>query len=325
MPKKKVRLGLIGCGGNMRGAHVPRIQTDGAAEIASVADPEESQAKALMEKYGREVRYYPDYRRMLDREKLDAVVISSPHSMHFEQARRALGRGLHVLVEKPLTLSSRHTLALLALARKKRRILDVSYQRHYYAPHRYARELVQAGTLGKLRAVVAYVTQNWQGVSGWRLVPELSGGGMFMDTGSHLVAVSLWITGLEPAEVSAFMDKTGKPVDINAVVNIRFRQDAYGSLSFVGNASRHDERLAIHGSQGCLVFHLHQWGLKSVLLNDEPLEIPKRIRPTSPDAAFFALIRNGGKGHEPPRFALEVARLTESAYRSWREKRPVRL
>jgi predicted dehydrogenase len=271
------------------------------------------------------VAYYPGFRQMLRENALDAVFISSPHSMHYEQARLALERGLHVLVEKPLTISSRHTRALIALAGKQKRFLMVSYQRNYYAPHAYARELVQKGALGELRGVVSYVTQNWVGVRGWRLVPKLSGGGMFMDTGSHLVASTLWITGLEPVEVSAFMDNAGKDVDINAVVNVRFKGGAIGTLNTLGNARPHDERIAIHGSEGCLVFHMHQWRIQAVLLNDEPMQIPARIKEMSPDEAFFRWIRDGGRGYAPPHFALQVARLSEAAYKSAKLKRPVKV
>ena len=146
-----------------------------------------------------------------------------------------------------------------------------------------------------------------------------------MDTGSHLVASTLWMTGLEPVAVSAYMDNAGKKVDINAVVNVRFKGGALGTLNTFGNAARHDERIAIHGSDGCIVFHLHQWRVAEVLLNDEPLKIPARIKEDSPDAAFFRAIRSGGKGYEPPHFALQVARLSEAAYRSVQEKRPVKV
>ena len=104
-----IRLGLIGCGGNMRGAHVPRIQAEEDVKLVCVADPVTEQARLLMDRYGGEVAHYEDYRRMVQEEALDAIFISSPHSMHFEQARCGLEAGLHVLVEKPLTVSSRHT------------------------------------------------------------------------------------------------------------------------------------------------------------------------------------------------------------------------
>ena len=309
----------------MRGAHVPPVRADGQVELVAVMDTEEEQARLLMEAWGDDIPYYQSVKKMLAQVEMDAVYISSPHSAHYKQARAALRNDLHVLVEKPLTTASRHSQALISLAEKRGRLLQVSYQRNYYPPHVYARELVRQGAIGELRGVVSYVTQNWGGISGWRLSPKLSGGGMFMDTGSHLVASTLWITGLEPVAVSALMDNAGKKVDINAVVNVRFKGGALGTLNTLGNAARHDERIALHGSEGCIVFHLHQWALHDVLLNDEPLKIPARIKEDSPDAAFFRWIRNGGKGYEPPDFALQVARLSEAAYRSVREKRPVKV
>ena len=325
MGKRKVRVALIGCGGNMRNAHIPRLQADGAVEIAAVADTAEEPARMLMEKWGGETAYYADYRRMIRAEDFDAVLISSPHSTHYAQVRYALERGLHVLVEKPLTTMSRHARALVDLAKKRRRFLVVSYQRNFYPPHVYARELVQKGALGKIGGGVAYVTQRWGGSLGWRMMPELSGGGMFMDTGSHLVSSVLWITGLEPVEVSAFMDNRGKKVDIDAVVNARFKGGALGSMNFIGSASRHDERLAIHGDKGTLVFQLHQWRIVDVLLDGEPLVVPKRVVEDTPDAAFLRWIRHGGKGYERAEFAVQVAKFSEAAYKSVEKGTPVKV
>jgi predicted dehydrogenase len=325
MAKKKIKVGLIGCGGNMTYAHLPRIQADGAVDIVGVADPVRAAAERLMERWGAELAYYEDWRRLLRDQPLDAVLISTPHSDHYLQVRRALEGGLHALVEKPLVISPRQAKALLELAGRRRRMLVVAYQRHWMAPYVYARELVRSGKLGQLRGVVGYVTQNWGGTRGWRLDPDLAGGGMFMDTGSHLVASMLWVTGLEPKLVSATMDNVGRRVDINAVLNLQFRNGALGTLNTFGNASRHDERLAISGSDGSLVIHSHQWRVKSVLLNDEPAEIPARIKHGTPDGAFFSWIRNGGKGYEKPAFALQVSKLTDAAYRSAERNAPVRV
>ncbi len=323
MAKKKIKLGLIGCGSNMRGAHIPRIQADGNAVVTAVSDPVEHQAAALEARWGEKVAYHVDYREMVRQEALDAVIISSPHALHYEQARRALQAGLHVLVEKPLTLSSRQNRALLALAKKRGRVLMVSYQRHFHASFLYAQELIQKGALGDLRGVVGFVTQNWLGVGGWRLNPKLSGGGMFMDTGSHMVAVVLWMTGLIPTEVSAFVEHLKEGIDINTVLTVRFKGGAVGTLSTVGNGAIHDERLAIHGSKGGIVIRQHQWKEKSFLFNDEPVDVPTRIKETTPDTEFFRFIRNGGRGYAPPDYAVWVAKLSQAVYRSASRKRPV--
>lgn len=325
MAKKKIRLGLIGCGSIARGAHLPRIQADGHVVVVAASDPAEHQVAAFMERWGREVAYYADDREMLRREALDAILISSPHSLHYEHAHRALQDGLHVLVEKPMTPSSRRNGALLALARKKKRVLMVSYQRHFLASYLYVRELIQKGLLGDLRSVVAYITQDWQRVGGWRLDPRHSGGGMFMDTGSHLVAAVLWMTQLIPVEVSAFVDQLKEGIDINTVLSVRFEGGSLGTLSTLGNAALHDEHVAIHGSRGGILFRQHQWEQRSVLLDDKPLDLPARIKETTPDAAFFRFIRNGGKGYTPPDFTVWVAALSEAAYRSASSKQSVKI
>ncbi|MCH2666337.1 Gfo/Idh/MocA family oxidoreductase, partial [bacterium] len=195
MAKQTIKLGIIGCGGNMQRAHLPRFEADGGIEIVCVSDPQKENAEELLDAWGKDAAYYESYNKMIRGEDIEAVVISSPHSLHYEQARLALQKGAHVCCEKPLTISSRHTKGLIALADKRKCYIQVGYQRHYMREYQHARQLIRDGAIGEIRGVVGYVTQNWGGARGWRLDPELSGGGMFMDTGSHLVAVLLWLTG----------------------------------------------------------------------------------------------------------------------------------
>ena len=323
MPKKRLSVLLVGAGGNMRNAHVPRIVGDGEVTIAAVAAPVEAAARRLIDKAGGDIPYFEDWRAMLEQTPADGVLISTPHSEHYPQAAAALARGLGVLVEKPMVIAPDDAKRLLALALEKERALVVAYQRHWMPHFVYARELVRSSVIGELRGVVAHVTQNWIGVGGWRLDPTLAGGGMFMDTGSHLVAALLWVTGLRPGTVTATFDNAGRPVDVNGGLTVRFHDGALGTLTTIGNGSRHDERLTLYGSEGSLALHLHQWQVRSMLLNDEPVEPPKRTEPTTPDAAFFHWLRTDSQDYEAPDFALQVARLTEAAYRSAREGKPV--
>lgn len=323
MQQRELEVMLMGAGGNMRNAHLPRMQRDGAVRIVAVADPVESQARLLMDKAGVEIPYAADWRAMLDETAADAVLISTPHRDHFEQVRACLERGLHVLVEKPMVIVPDHASHLLELAADRGLALGVAYQRHWMPHFVHARELVKTGALGEIRGVVAYVTQHWTGAGGWRLDPELAGGGMFMDTGSHLVASLLWVTGLAPTTVSATFDNAGFAVDVNGAVTVEFEGGAVGTLTTIGNARTHDERLAIAGSEGSLVLHLHQWQVRSMLHNDAPVDLPETIASQTPDGAFFGHIRAGLAGYEPPTFALQVARLTEAAYRSAADNAPV--
>lgn len=323
MAKQSLSVVLVGAGGNMRGAHVPRILADKRTKIAGVADPEESHAKLLEDKVGYKVPFFTNWQAMLKNIESDGVVISTPHKHHNLQIKRSLEGGRHVLVEKPMVIHPKHANALLQLSTRVNRLLVVAYQRHWMPEFAYARELVARGELGEIRGVMGYVTQNWQDISGWRLDPELGGGGMFVDTGSHVVAALLWISGLRAKRVWASHDRDGKKVDINMVCHISFDGGAVGTLTTVGNAALHDERIMISGSKGSLVMHMHQWQLKSMLLNDEPVQVPKRIRPTTPDAAFLNGIRKGVDTVERADFTFQVALLTDAAYKSAAENKPI--
>ena len=323
MAKQSLRVVLVGAGGNMRGAHVPRILDDKRTKIVGVADLEKDHADLLCERAGYEIPYFTNWQAMLKNVESDGVIISTPHKHHYLQVKRCLEDGRHVLVEKPLVIQPNHANALLHLAKRINRLLMVAYQRHWMPEFVYTRELIARGEIGEIKGVIGYITQNWTDISGWRLDVELSGGGMFMDTGSHLVASMLWVTGLHPKKVWATFNRDGMKVDVNLSCSILFDGGAIGTLSTIGNAARHDERLVISGDKGCLVIHMHQWGVKSMLLNDKPVDVPKRIRPSTPDAAFLTAIRKGVDSVDYPQYALDVAHLTASAYKSIADNKPV--
>ena len=324
MAKKKLRVGLIGAGTNMRRSHVPRIAADGAVELVAVADPVPEAAGQLVAGWDRDIALYDDWRRVLEHD-LHAVVISTPHNVHYTQVRAALQSGLHVLVEKPLTISSRHSKALLADAERYDRMLVVAYQRHHMAAYRYARELIRDGRIGRIAGVAGYVTQNDFGRVDWRADPSASGGGMFADTGSHLMAAAMWVTGLEPRTVTAAFDHRDGPVDINGTARVEFTGGVLGTLAAFGDGGRHDERLIVSGSGGSLALDMHEWRFGSFLVNDRPVRIPRRVVDGTPDSSFFGWIRNGGRGYEPPVVAHRVVQLTVAAYRSAELKKPVHI
>ncbi len=333
MAKKRLKAILIGTGGNMRGAHIPRIQQDRSVDVVGLADPIEEAAQKAVDRLGSQVMYFDNWRDMLAQVESDVALISTPHSDHNAQAKACLESGMHVLIEKPMVLTTAHANGLIALAKKKKLCLHVAYQRHWMREYVFARELISTGKIGKIQSVVGYVVQNWLDLGGWRLDAKKSGGGMFMDTGSHLVASALWITGLQPVpkSISATMDKQKRDVDVNTVVQMQFKGGAVGTLSAIGSGGEHDEQLVVVGDKGTLCIRLHGWRVVEMTLNGSTVSIPTRIKASNPDAGFFAAVRTAGqakaaKGRagrskagsafEYPTYAVEVARLSTAAYRS---------
>ncbi len=328
----RVRILLIGVGGIARGRHIPELLAVPEAEIVGLVDPSEASIRQAQNQFPAlaSVLVFSQYRAALQEIKADAVVISTPHNEHLEQGTACIEAGLHVLMEKPFVVGSDNAVRLTAEARQRGLHLAVAYQRHVEPPYRYLHDLVQEGALGAVQTVTAYQAQHWlAGTRGtWRQDPAISCGGQLNDSGSHLLDVVLWITGLEPESVSARIDNRGAPVDIDSVLAVRFKGGALGSLSVVGSASiGWWEDVSINGDRGTALFRNGQ-----LLVARAGERTPKPVSPEELPAES-TLARNFvdlilGRIAEPAAPAhcgVAVVRLTEAAWRSAELGQPVTL
>ncbi|SEC79286.1 Gfo/Idh/MocA family oxidoreductase [Paenibacillus sp. GP183] len=318
---EKVRFLIIGVGGMGR-EHIRRLLQVPEAEIIALADPS---ATAIEQVKGRfpdlaNVSVYSDYREAISRVNADAAIIVSPHSMHFEQGMACLEGGLHVLMEKPFVDGSENAAHIIAQADTLNKHLAVAYQRHLQGPYIYIRDLIQSGELGNINYICAYQAQSWlKGTTGtWRQNPALSCGGQLNDSGSHLLDVVLWVTGLEPESVSAFIDNRGSQVDIDSSVTVRFREGAIATFNVVGSATiGWHEDVSIHGDKGTVLFRNDQIFVAKEGQR-ELVEVKDELPASSdPNRNFVDLIL--GKVSEPAApssCGLRIARLTEAAWRS---------
>ena len=99
----QIRIGFIGCGGNARG-HIGLVLEMKECEVVALCDSSEASLDAARERYTdtAALPHFTDYKKMLDSVEMDAVQISTPHTLHFEQIMASLDKGLHVLSEKPM-------------------------------------------------------------------------------------------------------------------------------------------------------------------------------------------------------------------------------
>ena len=324
-----IRVGFIGCGGNASG-HVGQVLQIPEAEVAALCDPSrESLDRALERNEGaRHAPTFADHREMLAEVELDAVEISTPHTLHFQQIMDSLDKGCHVLTEKPMVCTVDHAHQVIRRAREVERVLMVSYQRHLEPVYRFVRNQIRAGDLGEVQFVSGLQDQGWyraqQGQ--WRQDPVLSGGGQLNDSGSHLLDVVLWMTGLAVEEVQAWMDNFDTEVDINSAMTIRFRGGALGTLSVVGNAPTGGiwEDITIWGSKAAVYIRNGRLTWKRAGHGDawEPAGLPGA---GSPDRNFLDAILGRDEVQVPPECGLRVIELTEAAWESARTGAPVKV
>jgi len=319
-------LGFIGAGGVAAG-HYQRLLATGKVEIAALTDPA---ADALKRFYKRcpgsdGIPVFREYTDMLDATELDGVLVLSPHACHFPQIVTCLKRGLHVLSEKPLVCRSGEARSLLRLAARTGKVLSLSYQRHYEPVFRHMRSEIQKGSLGEIQFVQAMQAQEWLRLTRgtWRQSLEISGGGQLNDSGSHLIDIVLWVTGLSVAEVFARGENFGTEVDVNSAIALKFSNGALGNLSIVGNAPTWHEDHSIIGSKGALYFR--QDG--TLLQQDaggkpRPVRLPAHTQ--NPDSNFVQCILGKAETETPPVCGLHTLLVTEALWQSMASGRPVR-
>lgn len=310
----KIRVAMIGCGGNGR-AHVASLLKIPNVEVVALADTNE-QSLAAARSLAPAARAYADYRKLLDEVDLDAVEISTPHTLHYQQITDALNRGLHVLCEKPMVCSTAHAKSVIALAKRKKKVLAIAYQRHCVARYRFIKRLIDDGEIGKVLFVNAFLSQEWvHFVRGtWRAQRALSGGGQLNDSGSHMVDFMLWATGLVPKRVSAFIENYDFEVDINSAVNVLFTNGAIGSLTVLGYAPMWWEDQTFVGEKGMIT--LRNDVIKLVRNGYETVQLVNAGADVSTDQNFVDAIQGKAEPAAPAICGLRVIQLTEAAWRS---------
>ena len=311
-----IKVGIIGVGGISFG-HIRDFSASPDAKVVALVDTDPKRLEAAVEKVPKlaGLPTYSDYKDMIAAGGLDAVQINTPHTLHYEQIMDSLDAGLHVLTEKPMVCTTPHAKAVIKKAEEAGKVVMIAYQRHFQPQYRFVKKAVDNGVLGEITFVAALQAQAWKkGVAGsWRQVPELSGGGQLNDSGSHLLDVILWTSGLTAKTVHAYIDNCGTPVDINSAVSMQFTNGAQGTVSVVGDSpTGFYEDFTIWGTKG-VVFYRNG---KLIYCNEkgemtEPTDLPEG---GNVDQGFCDAILKKDKNWVPAECGLRVIELTEAAW-----------
>ena len=240
-----VRVGMIGTG-KMAYYHLTEMLGRPDTVVAAVCEPSPAAYERAMATFvaaGAPLPpNEPDWRRFLDTHgragTLDAVVIITPHVLHFDQATAALDAGLDVLLEKPMVLDAHQAIELIRTRDRTGRLLVVGFQGSLSPQVRAAASMIRSGELGALLNVDAVAWQDWKthAAGTWRQDPAQSGGGFLFDTGAHMLNTVCDLAGEDVTQVAAWMEDDGAPVDLRAVVMARFASGALVTMNACGRA-----------------------------------------------------------------------------------------
>ena len=200
----KVKWGVIGCGGIADRRTLPGMMLADSVELIAVMDANKEAADHCKEKYNAKYAF-DNIEELLALDEIEAVYIASPVFCHKEQAVAAADAGKHILIEKPVGLTSGEAEEIAAYCEGKGVKLGVGFMMRFHAYHQKMREIVQSGKIGEVVSARAQLTCWYPEMENcWRQEMKLSGGGAMMDMGVHCVDLIRYITGLEVTEAAGF-------------------------------------------------------------------------------------------------------------------------
>ena len=200
------KIALIGIG-KMGLSHLAIANQTANIKVEAICDTSKPLLRVIEK--NTDFKCYSDYKKMISELELDAVMILVPNSYHFEIAKECIEKGLHIFIEKPLTLSYSESVQLIDLAAKHNVKGQVGYVNRFNPIFQKVKKLLDAGVIGN---VTSYVNKMTGGVilkentKGWRN-DYSKGGGCLFDYGPHCLDLSNYFFGTDVTVSSAVLKK----------------------------------------------------------------------------------------------------------------------
>jgi len=248
---KKLKVGIIGLGKNGKGRHFDSLSKLDFVEIKACSDISGKARKSIRETFSGKL--YDDYEKLLDEDDIQLVVVATQSSIHAEIAIKAMTKGKHVLVEKPMATSGIEALEMLNVSKKTGRILTVFQNRRLDPDFLAVQEVITSGKLGDIFEISGGMYE-WKHRSDWQTQKEY-GGGLLNNFGSHLL--DQWFILMEGAPRSVFvrLRQYASSGDAEDYVRIDMisKRDIFCSLTMTYCSAFALPRFYICGTKGTLI------------------------------------------------------------------------
>lgn len=333
--KDGVRIAVVGTGAIAQLTHIPVLSKLRGASLVALCDNDAAKARALADRFG-VPDVFSDFEELLDSDELDAVVIATPNHLHEPHVLSALRAKLHVLCERPLSLSSRGIERCIAAAEKADRKLVVGNNHRFRADAQALDQFLRNAELGQLTSIRAGSLHMKRAAEGWRNRRAESGGGAFQEFGFPLLDLALWLADFpEPqrVSVSARRPRGAGAVEDSMLVflecagNVSLSFDV--SWSYVSEADRW--WFDVHASRGSarLAPLRVTKELNGRAVDVSPSGAASREGPFlqsyRAEIAHFLAVVTGDAPYEPPVDQVLVLRVLEAIYKAADEGKEIRL
>ena len=252
-----VRIALLGAGAIMRLSHAPTIRRSADVELAAIFDVDAGRAEALARDF--EVPFHTtNISAVLEAKDIDAVIVATPNLFHPEAVLAAAAAGKHVLCEKPLAIDVASAQRMVEACETAGVILQVGFNQRYWPQVQIAKQLVESGFIGEVKAFRSVYSERWNvypATTRYRYDLAKSGGATIIDLAIHRIDLSRYLLG-DIGAVFGELTHSVIPdrVDDNVWLLVRFKSDARGCLS----SDRYSPAIAdgtdLYGSEGTIHF-----------------------------------------------------------------------
>lgn len=244
-----LKLGLMGYGFAGTTFHAPVIAHSGRTSLSVIATSQAARARADYP----QARIVADFEALLACQDINCIVIATPNDTHFALARQALLAGKHVVVDKPVTLSSAEALTLAQLATTRGLLFAPFHNRRWDGDFLTLRALISAGRLGRVTHYTSHFDRfRPQIPKRWR-EQAAHGGGLLFDLGPHLIDQAVALFGA-PQSVSATLREQRDGAEVPDYLHLQL---SYAQCEVVLHASAlaalAPPRLRVHGVAGSFV------------------------------------------------------------------------
>jgi len=251
---RRVGYALVGLGHIAEHAILPAFRHAKRAQLIALVSGDATKAQRLARKFhAQQVSTYDDFEECLRNPAIEGVYIATNNSTHAQFALRAAAAGKHVLCEKPLANTVEECRQMVESCRQNNVKLMTAYRKYFEPASVALKKLVASNRLGALKLIHSAFTFNLPKEQVWHLSRELAGGGSLWDVGVYCVNTVRWLTGLEPAEATAYSwtaePERFKEVDESISFQLKFPGGLYvqASSSF---AAAKASFIQVHGEKG---------------------------------------------------------------------------
>ncbi len=247
----KVKFGLIGAGGIAQ-AYAQAFETSTTAELVAVADVRTEAAKAMAEKA--KCQSFDSYQSMLEGAQLDAVIVCTPPSTHPDICIHLLEQKIHVLCEKPMSITAKSAREMKAAADGHGVILTMASKFRFAEDVVKAKSIVTSGILGDIVLFENAFTARVDMSTRWNSNAAISGGGVLIDNGTHSVDIMRYFLG-PIAEVQVVEGKRIQELSVEDTVRIFVKSmgGVVGNIDLSWSINKElDYYIRIYGSQGTI-------------------------------------------------------------------------